>query len=257
MFSGLVLITPPATEPVSLAEAKQHLRVDITDDDNLITALITAAREYCEGFQNRAYITQTWQLWLDAWPEGSEIRIPRPPLQSVSDIKYYGTDDTEYIFDAANYFVDAKSEPGRVVLKYGKSWPTIMLRPTNGICVTFIAGYKVYQGTVNVEGTTVTRISGDEFNIKWPKQKTIVINNAVYRISSVASGDLLSLVEAAGSQSAVGYEANDVPERIKQAILLLVGHWYDNREIAAAGRLVNEVPFTVNALLWQERVVPV
>lgn len=254
---ALRLVTPPSIEPLDLTTAKSHLRVDITDDDNLITTLIPAAREYCEAFQNRAYITQTWEMWLDSWPEGNEIRIPRPPLQSVSSIKYYGTDDTEYTFDAANYFVDTESEPGRVVLKYGKSWPTITLRPTNGICVTFIAGYKVYQGTVNVEATTVTRVSGDEFNIKWTKRKIIVINNAVYRISSVVSGDLLILVDAAGSQSAVGYETNDVPERIKQAILLLVGHWYDNRDITAVGRLVNEVPFTVNALLWQERVVPV
>lgn len=191
---ALVLVTPPAAEPVSLPEAKAHLRVDITDDDALISALITAAREYCEGFQNRAYITQTWQLWLDSWPEGSEIRIPRPPLQAVNSVKYYGADNTEYVLPPADYIVDNKSEPGRIVLACGKSWPGVTLRPANAICVEFVAGY--------------------------------------------------------------GAPA-DVPQRVKQAILLLVGHWYETREIAVVGHVTAEVPFTVNALLWQERVVPV
>ncbi|MGB9826601.1 MAG: head-tail connector protein [Desulfofundulus sp.] len=141
MFSGLVLITPPVAEPISLAEAKAHLRVDIIDDDNLITALITAAREYCEGFQNRAYITQTWQLWLDAWPEDSEIRIPRPPLQAVNSIKYYSADNAEYVLPPSDYIVDKVGEPGRIVLAYGKSWPSITLRPANAVCVEFKAGY--------------------------------------------------------------------------------------------------------------------
>lgn len=191
---ALQLITPPVREPLALDAAKAHLRVDVTDDDVLIAALITAAREYCEGFQNRAYITQTWQLWLDAWPAGGEIRIPRPPLQSVSSVRYYGADNTEYILEPTDYLVDTKSEPGRITLAYGKNWPSVTLRPANAVCVEFTAGY-----------------------------------------GSVAT----------------------VPQRVKQVILLLVGHWYDSREIASVGKLVSEVPFTVNALLWQERVVPV
>ncbi|MGD9644058.1 MAG: head-tail connector protein [Elusimicrobiales bacterium] len=187
-------MAPPTEEPVSLAEAKNHLRVDVADDDGLISALIAAAREYCEAFQNRAYVTQTWQLWLDAWPEGNEIRIPRPPLQAVNAIKYYGADGAEYTLAPADYLVDTQSEPGRLVLAPGRGWPSVTLRPASAVCVEFVAGYGA---------------------------------------------------------------PNKVPQRVKQAILLLVGHWYDTREIAAVGRLVNEVPFTVNALLWQERVVPV
>jgi uncharacterized phiE125 gp8 family phage protein len=138
---ALVLITPPTTEPVTLTEAKLQLRVTINDDDNLITALIAQAREYCEGFQCKAYITQTWQLWLDGWPAESEIAIPKQPLQSITSVKYYGTDNTEYTLLSADYFVDAKSQPGRAVLAYGKSWPTITLRPANAICIEFKAGY--------------------------------------------------------------------------------------------------------------------
>ena len=138
---ALKLITPPATEPVTMEEAKAHLGVNHTESDNQITDLITSAREYCEGYQNRAYITQTWDLWLDDWPDKDHIYIPRPPLQSVTHVKYYGTDNTEYTMGAADYFVDDKNEPGRVALAYNKSWPTTTLRPANGVVAQFVAGY--------------------------------------------------------------------------------------------------------------------
>ena len=138
---ALKLITPPATEPVTLDEAKAHLGVTHTESDNQITDLIVSAREYCEGFQNRAFITQTWDLWLDAWPDKDYIRILRPPLQSVASTKYYGTDNTEYTMPVTDYFVDDKNEPGRVALAYCKSWPSVTLRPTNGVAVQFVAGY--------------------------------------------------------------------------------------------------------------------
>ena len=77
---GLQLVTPPAAEPVSLSEAKEHSRITGTDEDDLITTFIEAAREYCEEYQNRAYITQTWDLSLDEFPD-SPYSLPKPPLQ--------------------------------------------------------------------------------------------------------------------------------------------------------------------------------
>jgi len=112
-----------------------------SDEDDLLTALIITAREYCEGLQNRAYITQIWQLWLDDWPCGDYIRVPLPPLQDINSIKYYDTTNTEAIMDEDDYFIDDKSEPGRVVLAYGSTWPTTTLRPANAVCVEFVAGY--------------------------------------------------------------------------------------------------------------------
>lgn len=191
---ALVLTQAPATEPLTLAEAKLHMRVEVADDDSLITSLITAARQWCEAFQGRAYITQTWQLWLDAWPEGDEIRLPRPPLQSVVTVKYYGADGAEYVMPAADYLVDTKSEPGRLVLGYGKTWPSVTLRPASAIAIEFVAGY--------------------------------------------------------GAVSAV-------PEKVKQAMKLLVAHWYEHREAVLTGSISKELEFAVGALLWQERVVPV
>lgn len=110
-------------------------------EDDLLTGLIETARQDCQDFQHRAYITQTWELWLDGWPTGNSIKIPLPPLQSVTSVKYYGTDNIAVTISSANYFVDVKSEPGRVVLNNGQSWPSTTLRPANGVCVTFVAGY--------------------------------------------------------------------------------------------------------------------
>jgi uncharacterized phiE125 gp8 family phage protein len=110
-------------------------------EDTLLTALITAAREYCEAYQNRALLTQTWYLWLDAWPSEDFISLPLPPLASVTSVTYYDTDDTAATLSTADYFVDAISEPGRVVLNYSESWPSTTLRPANSVCVEFVCGY--------------------------------------------------------------------------------------------------------------------
>lgn len=131
----------PAVEPVSLTEAKSHLRVDISDDDDYISGLIKSAREYIEGATRQALITQTWRLSLDAWPEGNEITIPKPPLQSVTSIIYKDSDGNSTTWSTSAYIVDSDSEPGRVVLAYGQSWPSVTLYPANPIQITFKAGY--------------------------------------------------------------------------------------------------------------------
>lgn len=78
MRYGLSLYSPPVQEPVTLAEAKTHLRVTYTDDDALIAELITAARQWFEEQTYRALVTQTWDLKLDELPRGDDpIRVPR------------------------------------------------------------------------------------------------------------------------------------------------------------------------------------
>jgi uncharacterized phiE125 gp8 family phage protein len=138
---GLKLKTPPSVEPITLAEAKSHLRITSTDEDALIETWIKAAREWCEGYQNRAYITQTWELALDSFPNERIMKIPLPPLQSITSIKYYDPEGTETVFSSDDYEVDTYSEPGRVSLGYGKSWPYATLRPVNGVIIEFKAGY--------------------------------------------------------------------------------------------------------------------
>ena len=160
--------------------------------------------------------------------------------------------------DPADYFVDTKSELGRGSLAYGKTWPTTTLRPTNGVVVTFTAGHALYSGTVTTAGTAVTRVSGTDFNVAWTAGKTIIINGVAYAIASVGSVSGLTLMATAGAQgTAVAYIANDVPRKVILAMLLLIGHWYENRETTTVGAVSREIEFAVKSLLWQDRVVPI
>ena len=138
---ALTLVTAPEVEPVSLTDAKLHLRVDVSDDDDLITALVQATREQAEAFTRRALITQTWELVLDAFPSSSTIAVPLPPLQSVSSIKYKVDGGTEYTFSSDSYVVDTDSEPGRIVLEDGAAWPGDTLYEAAAVRVRFVAGY--------------------------------------------------------------------------------------------------------------------
>jgi len=140
---SIVLKTPPALEPITLAEAKAHLRVDASDEDNYIAALIQAARATIEAWEWRSHITQTWELRLDAFPSGSwPIYVPRPPLQSVtSPIAYIDANGVAQSLLAAKYDVDSKSEPGRIKPIYGEVWPTTRPGILNAVTVTYVAGY--------------------------------------------------------------------------------------------------------------------
>ena len=142
------LVTPPAVEPVLLAEAKAQARIDTTADDALVTSLITGARQWAEKYTGRAFITQTWQMALDQLPTvadkgldaASYLSLPRPPLQSVSAVQYFDNADAAYAWPAINYFVDTVREPGRLALRCGSVWPCAS-RLTNGIVITYVAGY--------------------------------------------------------------------------------------------------------------------
>jgi len=138
---GLMLVTPPAEEPVSLADAKAHLRVDISDDDALIATLIKAARELFENYTRRALVTQTWDLVLDAFPAERELELPRPPLQSVTSITYKEADGSVQTFPTSEYVVDTSGMFGRVVLKSASTWPSVQLWPAGAVTVRFVAGY--------------------------------------------------------------------------------------------------------------------
>ena len=143
---GLTLVSPPTVEPVTLSEAKAHLRLDDanTTDDDLITALISTARQCAETFLSRALISQTWQLHLDNAPSSSIFELPNAPLISVDHVKVYDEDDAETIISPDLYFVDTARQPGRLVLRSGVSWlqgAGYANRCANGFEVKFTAGY--------------------------------------------------------------------------------------------------------------------
>jgi len=193
MITRYSLTSAPASEPVSLTEVKQQLRLAApdeeaiyTDEDSRLNGFIKAAREQVEHICRRALITQTWTINLDGWPSGNEIVLPFPPLVSVTSVKYTDVDAVQTTF--TDYSVDTGT-PGKIVLDYGETWPSATLRPRSPIEIIFVAGY--------------------------------------------------------GASTAV-------PESIRQAILMLVGHLYENRE-STTPITISEVPYSVNALLASYR----
>ena len=136
---ALIRIAAPASEPLDLATAKLHCRVDGSDDDTLITALIVAAREQAEHETGRALVTQTWELVHDAFPEAFVLR--RAPIQSVTSLKYLDSaSGAEQTLDPADYLLDKDSEPGYVVPGYGNAWPSTWPVP-NAVRCRYVCGY--------------------------------------------------------------------------------------------------------------------
>lgn len=145
---GLKLVTAPAVEPITLPQAKNHLRVDISDDDPLIEGLIIAAREACEAFIHGCLITQTWRVSLDAFPDGrtDPIQIPVEPLQSVVSVEWFdqtntGTTLNPWSNGVGDYIVDLDAEPGRLVLPPNQVWPGVSLWPVSPVQITVTAGF--------------------------------------------------------------------------------------------------------------------
>lgn len=141
-------ITAPAVEPVSLAEAKDHMRVVEADEDGYIGTLVAAVRSHVEEETSRALITQTWTRWIDRFPFGhmEQILLPRPPLQSVTQI-VVTTDTGDVVVDTSVYNVDTHSLPGRVTLAPGGEWPVPADQP-NAVAIEYVAGYGATAGDV-------------------------------------------------------------------------------------------------------------
>lgn len=180
----------PATEPVSLAEAKLHLRVDGDDEDTLIALQIAAVRQQVELEARRALVTQTLAVRLAEWPLYGRLALPQPPLQSVTHIKYTDEDGTEHTMSSGDYVCYTDPEPGHIVLKSGRTWPSADLQAGESIVITYVAGY--------------------------------------------------------GAPTAV-------PARYKQAILLWLGAWYENRESIIVGTAIATMPMAVRSLLDVDR----
>ncbi|PIT80172.1 head-tail connector protein [Limnohabitans sp. 15K] len=152
---SIQLVTPPAEEPVTLIEAKLHLRVDFDDDDTLIASLITAARQAAETLTGRQFITARWKQVLDCFPEPSLMGVPagqaftlpghaillaKAPVQSVVSINYLDMSSVNQTMPALSYTVDAACEPARITPVFGQIWP-ICLPQIGAVSVTFDAGY--------------------------------------------------------------------------------------------------------------------
>jgi uncharacterized phiE125 gp8 family phage protein len=194
---GFLMLSPvctsaPATNPVTLTEAKSHCRVDHTDDDTLIGLLISAATAHLDGYAGvlgRALVTQTWRQDLESFSD--PLRLALGPVASITSVTYYDADNAVQTLAGTVYGLFSDEFGAYLALKPDQTFPSVYSR-RDAISVTYVAG---------------------------------VADSAV-------------------------------PAPIKHAILLMVGHWYANREAVAPGQMY-DVPMAVDALIRPYRRVGV
>lgn len=160
---GSQIATHPESEPVSLLEVKQYMRIDDNSDDVVIADQIMEARRLIEDVSGLAFITQSWRLSLDRWPSGGEawwdgvremsitelynsstlqsVALPRFPLQSITSVTVYDEASNASVITVSDVFdVDTYQTPGRMTLKRGQTWP-VALRANDAIQIVYVAGY--------------------------------------------------------------------------------------------------------------------
>lgn len=151
---SLILTSGPALEPVTLAEAKAHLRVDGTAEDALIQSLIVTSRLHVEAALGLALVTQSWTWLVDRWPRpamrrgqvtgpqpASDLRLNLPlrPVQAIAHVKLWREDGTSESLDLSRFYLDGMATPARLVW-LGGALPSPG-RLANGIEIAFTAGF--------------------------------------------------------------------------------------------------------------------
>jgi len=139
MEGRLKLITGPAVEPVLPADVRAFGRISSDVTDGTLTSIIKSARDTAEGYQNRAYITQTWELVYDGFPV-CPIQIPKPPLISLVSVTITDINGTVTTMTLTDFLVDTSGAIGTISLKYGKYWPSVTPERA-GVVIRVTCGY--------------------------------------------------------------------------------------------------------------------
>lgn len=133
------VVTAPAEMPVTLSEVKAFCNVTIDLDDAMLTSFIAAATADAEHFTGMRFITQTLDLYLDAFPaHDGVVEIPGP-VASVASVKYIDADGVEQTMDSADYVLDPVSNPARLVPAFEKEWPETR-EQFNAVVIRFVQG---------------------------------------------------------------------------------------------------------------------
>lgn len=135
-----VVYSLDASEAATNVTAFAELTTLSTVEDTLLTRMLAACRKAIEGRVDRQFCTATWRMHMNRFPCERVIRLPRPPLQSVTSVKYYDTAGTLQTFDSASYRALAYREPGQIALRDGYTWPSTISEP-DAVQIEFVAGY--------------------------------------------------------------------------------------------------------------------
>jgi uncharacterized phiE125 gp8 family phage protein len=130
------LITPPAVEPVTLADARAFLKISATSEDAVLERLLRTARETVEAQAGLALISQTWRLHLDRWPRSGRIALYRYPVREIVEIRAYEPDGTPVIIEPGERHLHQGSRPQRLYLAQRANSSTL-----GGLEIDFISGF--------------------------------------------------------------------------------------------------------------------
>lgn len=131
-------LAPPATEPVTLTEARQFLRLDQGDEDELLSTLLTASRLMIEAAAGRCLIEQRWRIVLDRWPAKGEIRMPLSPIARIEAARVYDMLGAAQTVAEAALTLDRSADPP--VIRLTAEVPEIG-RDHGAIEIDVMAGY--------------------------------------------------------------------------------------------------------------------
>lgn len=257
------VIVSPRAEPVTVTEAKEHSRIDISADDGYVGGLLASARRYVEQYTRRALVTQQRELLLDCFPRC--IELPVSPLQRVASIQYVDTQGATQTLSSVSYRVDTSSDVPRIVPAYGYNWPST--QPViNAVTVTYWAGYAT-PFTVDAGTDTLTAVNhpyanGDRVSLYnsggdlptgldgIETYYAVGVSGNTLQLSTTEGG---SAVDITNTGSGTHY-AGIVPQELRHALMLTAAHWYEHREPVVVGMSVADVPLSVTALLNMKSV---
>jgi len=156
------LIVPPTALAVSMDAARTSARASGAELDTEIEQKVQDFTGMAEHETGRAFITQTWEVTLDAFPPA--IRLPHPPIVSVVHVKFYDAAGVLQTLDPQDYIVDTKSEPGYVVPAPGRTWPVTAER-INAVEVQYVCGYGPEETSVPaaIKGYILGMVENDYF----------------------------------------------------------------------------------------------
>lgn len=249
--TNTALVTPPLYYPITLDEAKKHLRVDHTDDDAYIQGLIAAITGEVERITGRRLVTQTYKLYLEKWPIG-DIILPFGQLQSITHVKYKDTGGTQSTWDSDEYIVQTETDPGRIMPTYGNTYPSTSLYPSAPIEIQFVCGFGAHTpvsitGATNAAPIAITATAhgfstGDKVYVQSVGGNTNADGNWSISVSDANTFSLLTSSGNAAYTSGGIVHRVDIPQDIIHGMKIMLSGLYESREPFIVGSTFTKIP---------------